>query len=79
MTRAPPRQLNLEVSLFLDASSYVNLVNEMLPDDYILIRNHEKNQEVIEEVLGDMEKQQGRVSQSGSQTKTRYESASDQL
>jgi hypothetical protein len=39
ITRARARQLNLEVSSFLNSSSY-DYENRLLPNDYIVIRNH---------------------------------------
>jgi hypothetical protein len=39
ITRARARQLNLEVSSFLSTTLY-NFENKMLPNDYIVIRNH---------------------------------------
>ena len=39
ITRARARQLNLEVSSFLSTSLYVP-ENRLLPNDYIMIRNH---------------------------------------
>ena len=72
MTRARARRLNLEVSSFLRSSSYVTFENGLLPNDYIVIRNHGEDQEMMGEGLGDVEDQQGR----GSPTKIDFESVS---
>ena len=76
MTRARARRLNLEVSSFLRSSSYVTFENGLLPNDYIVIRNHGEDQEMMGEGLGDVEDQQGRGSQGGGPTKTDFESVS---
>jgi hypothetical protein len=57
ITRARARQLNLEVSSFLNSSSY-DYENRLLPNDYIVIRNHGEG-------LGGVEDQQGHTSQEG--------------
>ncbi|KAK3136654.1 hypothetical protein QOZ80_5BG0440310 [Eleusine coracana subsp. coracana] len=74
MTRAHARRLNLEVSSFLHSSLYVTFENGLLPNDYIIIRNHGEDQEMMGEGLGDVEDQQGRGSQGGCPTKTDFES-----
>jgi hypothetical protein len=64
ITRARARQLNLEVSSFLNSSSY-DYENRLLPNDYIVIRNHGEGQGIPGEGLGGMEDQQGHTSQEG--------------
>ena len=53
ITRARARQLNLEVSSFLSTPLY-DFENMMLPNDYILIRNH-REEEMLREGLGGVE------------------------
>ncbi|WVZ89456.1 hypothetical protein U9M48_035861 [Paspalum notatum var. saurae] len=64
ITRARARQLNPEVSSFLNSSSY-DYENRLLPNDYIVIRNHGEGQGILGEGLGGMEDQQGHTSQEG--------------
>jgi hypothetical protein len=64
ITRARARQLNLEVSSFLNSSSY-DYENRLLPNDYIVIRNHGEGQGILGEGVGGMEDQQGHTSQEG--------------
>jgi hypothetical protein len=64
ITRARTRQLNLEVSSFLNSSSY-DYENRLLPNDYIVIRNHGEGQGIFGEGLGGVEDQQGHTSQEG--------------
>jgi hypothetical protein len=54
ITRARARQLNLEVSSFLNSSSY-DYENRLLPNDYIVIRDHGEGQGILEEGLGGVE------------------------
>ena len=54
ITRARARQLNLEVSSFLNTSLY-DYKDRLLPSDYIVIRNHGQD----EEMLGGMQDQLG--------------------
>jgi hypothetical protein len=56
--------LNLEVSSFLNSSSY-DYENRLLLNDYIVIRNHGEGQGILGEGLGGMEDQQGHTSQEG--------------
>jgi hypothetical protein len=58
ITRARARQLNLQVSSFLSTSFY-DLENRLLPNDYILIRNEGENQGMCGEDLGVGQGQQG--------------------
>jgi hypothetical protein len=51
ITRSCVRQLNLQVSSFLSTSFY-ELENILLPNDYILIRNEGEDQRIREEELG---------------------------
>jgi hypothetical protein len=46
--------LNLEVSSFLNSSSY-DYENRLLPNDYIVIRDHGEGQGILEEGLGGVE------------------------
>jgi hypothetical protein len=64
ITRSRARQLNLEVSSFLNSSSYDD-ENRLLPNDYIVIRNHGEGQGILGEGLGGVEDQQGHTSQEG--------------
>jgi hypothetical protein len=64
ITRARARQLNLEVSSFLNSSSY-DYENRLLPNDYIVLRNHGEGQGILGEGLGGVEDQQGHTSQEG--------------
>jgi hypothetical protein len=64
ITRARARQLNLEVSSFLNTTLY-DYENKLLPNDYIVVRNHGEGQEILEDGLGAKEDQQGRPSQEG--------------
>jgi hypothetical protein len=64
ITRARARQLNLDVSSFLSSSSY-NYENRLLPNDYIVLRNHGEGQGILREGLGGVEDQQGHTSQDG--------------
>jgi hypothetical protein len=64
ITRARARQLNLEVSSFLNSSSY-DYENRLLPNDYSVIRNHGEGQGILGEGLGGVEDQQGHTSQEG--------------
>ena len=52
------------VSLFLYAF-IDNYENRLLPNDYIVIRNHGEGQGILGEGLGGMEDQQGHTSQEG--------------
>jgi hypothetical protein len=64
ITRAQARQLNLEVSSFLNSSSY-DYENRLLLNDYIVIRNHGEGQAILGEGLGGVEDQKGHTSQEG--------------
>ena len=52
ITRARARQLNLEVSSFLNLSPYVTLEDGLLPNDFIVIRNMGEDQEDVGGGLG---------------------------
>jgi hypothetical protein len=64
ITRARARQLNLKLSSFLNSSSY-DYENRLLPNDYIVIRNHGEGQGILGEGLRGVEDQQGHKSQEG--------------
>ena len=64
ITRARARQLNLEVSSFLNTSLY-DYKDRLLPNDYIVIRNHGEGEGMLGDGLGGVEDQQGRLSQEG--------------
>ena len=64
ITRARARQLNLEVSSFLSTPLY-DFENMMLPNDYIVIRNHGEGEEMLGDGLGGVQDQLGRPSQEG--------------
>jgi hypothetical protein len=76
ITRARVRQLNLEVSSFLSTSLYV-FENRLLPNDYIMIRNHGEHQEILGEELGGGKDQQGRPSQGGGPNRVDFEFVSE--
>ena len=50
--------MNLEVSSFLNLSSYVTLENSLLPNDFIVIRNMGEDQEKVGEGLGGVREDQ---------------------
>jgi hypothetical protein len=56
--------LNVEVSSFLNSSSY-DYESGLLPNDYIVIMDHGEGQGILGEWLGGVEDQQGRTSQEG--------------
>jgi hypothetical protein len=56
ITRAWARQLNLEVSSFLNSFLY-DYENRLLPNDYIVIRDNGESQWILGEGLGGMEDQ----------------------
>jgi hypothetical protein len=60
ITRAQARQL----SSFLNSSSY-DYENRLLPNDYIVIREHGEGQGILGEGVGGVEDQQGSTSQEG--------------
>jgi hypothetical protein len=73
ITRARARQLNLEVSSFLSTSTY-DFKNRLLPNDYIMMRNHGEDQEMHVEGLGGVEVHQGSASQVGDPIQVNFES-----
>ena len=58
ITRARARQLNLEVRSFLNTSVY-DYKDRLLPNGYILIRNHGEGEEMLGDGLGGMQDQLG--------------------
>ena len=58
ITRARARQLNLQVSSFL-SNVYCESENRFLPNDLIVLRNKEEDQQGRGEDLGGVEDQQG--------------------
>ena len=76
ITRARAQQLNLEVSSFLSSSLY-DFENRLLPNDYIMTRNHGEEQEMCGEDLGGVEDQQGRSSQVGGPNQFDFGSVSE--
>jgi len=64
ITRARARQLNLGVSSFLNTSLY-DYKDRLLPNDYIVIRNHGEGEEMLGDGLGGVQDQLGRPSQEG--------------
>lgn len=56
---------------------YVSFKNILLSNEYFVIRNYGEDKEMIGEILGDMENQQGRVSQVGGPTQTDFKFASE--
>ena len=75
ITRARARQLNLEVSSFLSNSLY-NFENRLLPNDYVLLRNHGEDKETHRGRLGGVEEQLGRPTTAGVPVQLESESAS---
>ena len=75
ITRARARQLNLEVSSFLSNSLY-NFENRLLPNDYVLFRNHGEDKETHRGRLGGVEEQLGRPTTAGGPVQLESESAS---
>ena len=59
ITRARARQLNLEVSSFLNTSLY-DFEDKLLPNDYIVIRIHGEGNEMLGDGLGGVQDQLGR-------------------
>jgi hypothetical protein len=49
----------------------------MLPNDYIMIRNHGEEKEMLREELGGVEDQQGRMDQGGGPNQFYFESISE--
>jgi len=74
--RARARQLNLQVSLFLSKSLY-NFENKLLPNDYIVLRNHGEDQGMRKVWLGGVENQQGRPSEGGGPNRVDFEPVSE--
>ena len=64
VTRARARELNLEVSSFLNTSLY-DYKDRLLANDYIVIRNHGEGEEMLGDGLGGVQDQLGRTSQEG--------------
>jgi hypothetical protein len=76
ITRARARQLNLQVSSFLSKSLY-DFENRLLPNDYIVLRNHGEDQGMHKGGLGGVEDQQGRPSQGGGPNQVDFEPVSE--
>ena len=76
LTRARARQLNLQVSSFLSKSLY-DFENRLLPNDYIVLRNHGEDQGMHKGGLGGVEDQQGRRSQGGGPNQVDFEPVSE--
>jgi len=76
ITRARARQLNLQVSSFLSKSFY-DFENRLLPNDYIVLRNHGEDQGMHKGCLGGVEDQQGRPSQGGDPNRVDFEHVSE--
>ena len=72
ITRARARQLNLQVSSFLSKSLY-DFENRLLPNDYIVLRNHGEDQWMHNGCLGGVEDQQRRPSQGGGPNRVKFE------
>ena len=77
ITRARAQRLNLEVSSFLSSCLYVTSENGLLPNDYIMIRNHGEDQDMKEGGLGGVEDQQGRASTVRGPIQINFESDSE--
>jgi hypothetical protein len=76
ITRIRARQLHLEVSSFLSTFSY-EFENRLLPNEYIVIRNHGEDQRTVGEDLQGGEGQQGRARQDGGPNQVNFESTSE--
>ena len=76
LTRARARQLSQQVSSFLSFSLY-DFENRLLPNDYIMIRNHGEEKEICGEDLGGVKDQQGRSSQVGGPNQFDFGSVSE--
>ena len=76
ITTARARQLNLQVSSFLSNSLY-DFENRLLPNDYIVLRNHGEDQGMYKGWLGGVENQQGRQSQGGGPNRVDFEPVSE--
>ena len=76
ITRARARQLNLQVSSFL-STSLCDYKNRLLPNDYIVIRNHGEDQRIVGEGLQGREDQQRRASQDKGSNQFDFESTSE--
>ena len=76
ITRARAQQLNLQVSSFLGKSLY-DFENRLLPNDYIVLRNHGEDQGMHKGWLGVVGDQQGRSSQGGGPNQVDFESVSE--
>ena len=76
ITRARARQLNLQVSSFL-SNVYCESENRFLPNDLIVLRNKEEDQQGRGEDLGGVEDQQGRPDQYGGPIRFDFVSISD--
>lgn len=74
ISRARAQQLYLEVSSFLRSYLYVNFENGLVPNDYIVIRTHGEDREMMGDGHGGVEDQQGRASKGGGPTQTDSES-----
>ena len=61
------------MSSFLSTTLY-DFENMMLPNDYIVIRNHGEEKEMLREGLGGVENQQGRSDQGGGPNQLDFES-----
>ena len=75
LTRARKRQLNLEVSSFLN-DTFHTFENRLLPNDVILLRNIGEGHEVLRGSGGGDDDQQGRPTQAGGLVQQEFESAS---
>ena len=76
ITRARARLLNLQVSSFLSNYS-CDFDNSLLPNDLIVLRNKEEDQQVRGEGLGGVEDQRGRLEQDGGPNRFDFVSVSD--
>jgi len=76
ITRARARQINLRMSLFLSKSFY-NFENRLLPNNYIMLRNHTEDQGMHKGWLGGMEGQQGRPGQGGGPNRVDFKPVSE--
>ena len=76
ITRARARQLNLQVSSFL-SNVYCESENRFLPNDLIVLRNKEEDQQGRGEGLGGVEDQQGHRDQDGGPNRFDFVSVSD--
>jgi hypothetical protein len=61
----------------VECSSLYDIENRLLPNDYIMIRNHGEDKESLREGLRGMQDQQGHPSQDGGPNQVDFEHVSE--